>query len=194
MSEGPTERDGVRISDPRVMRALAHPARIDIVDYLTNTGEAVTATQCAGMVGLSPSATSYHLRELAKFGLVEQAPSRGDGRERLWRSAGGAMRIKGDSDEPDALQAERAVLDAYLTRDFEQARKWAARAGTQPPEWQEASVLMGFKALVTADEMVEINNQVQALLEPYRMRDRRGSEPSGARQVFVRYLAFPDET
>jgi DNA-binding transcriptional ArsR family regulator len=67
----------MRVTDPQVMRALAHPARIEIVEYLNDTGAAVTATQCAGRVGLSPSATSYHLRELAKYGLVEQAPSRG---------------------------------------------------------------------------------------------------------------------
>ena len=69
-------------------RALAHPARIAIVEHLNNTGAVVTATEAAALVDLSPSAISYHLRELAKYGLVEQAPSRGDGRERVWRSTG----------------------------------------------------------------------------------------------------------
>jgi DNA-binding transcriptional ArsR family regulator len=54
------------ITDPQVMRALAHPARLTIKEYLASTGEAVTATGCAEIVGLSPSATSYHLRELAR--------------------------------------------------------------------------------------------------------------------------------
>src|SRR3982751_427340 len=102
MTDGPTGQGGVRISDPRVMRALAHPARIGIVEYLHNSGAVVTATECAGMVGLSPSATSYHLRELAKYGLVEQAPSRGDGRERVWRSTGTGLRIDADQQEPGA--------------------------------------------------------------------------------------------
>ena len=87
MAEGDGERTRTRITDPQVMRALAHPARIEIMEYLASTGAGVTATECAEIVGLSPSATSYHLRELAKYGLVEQAPSRGDGRERVWRSA-----------------------------------------------------------------------------------------------------------
>src|SRR3982750_5031446 len=102
MAEGRTESDGVRIRDPRVMRALAHPARIEIVEYLNSTGAVVTATECAGMVGLSPSATSYHLRELARYGLVEQAPSRGDGRERVWQSPGTGLRIEADQREPGA--------------------------------------------------------------------------------------------
>src|SRR3954463_16231783 len=105
MAEGRTESDGMRIADPRVMRALAHPARIEIVEYLNDTGAAVSATEVAGMVGLSPSATSYHLRELAKYGLVEQAPSRGDGRERLWRSTNSGLRIDADLEQPGARAA-----------------------------------------------------------------------------------------
>src|SRR5690349_25088817 len=92
---------GARITDARTLRALAHPARIEIVDHLSTTGASVTATECAELVGLSPSATSYHLRELAKYGLVEQAPSRGDGRERLWRAVNASLRIEGDVDAPE---------------------------------------------------------------------------------------------
>src|SRR4051794_8221064 len=94
MTDARTDGGGqVRVSDPQVMRALAHPARIEIVEHLSDTGQPVTATECAALVGLSPSATSYHLRELAKYGLVEQAPSRGDGRERLWRGTGTSVQI-----------------------------------------------------------------------------------------------------
>ncbi|WP_442933752.1 ArsR family transcriptional regulator [Micromonospora sp. CPCC 205556] len=57
------------------MRALAHPARIAIMEHLSTREGGATA--CAEIVGLSPSATSYHLRASVKFGLVEQAPSRG---------------------------------------------------------------------------------------------------------------------
>src|SRR5262249_56777146 len=73
------------VSDPHVMRAMAHPARLAIMEFLGD-GAVATATECAEVCGLSPSATSYHLRALAKVGLVEEAPSRGDGRERVWRA------------------------------------------------------------------------------------------------------------
>jgi len=184
---------GVRVSDPQVMRALVHPARIEILDYLNNTGAVVTATECAGMVGLSPSATSYHLRELAKYGLVEQAPSRGDGRERVWRSAGARLRVEGDLSQPDAREAERALVDAYLTRDFNRARAWARRQGDEPSVWRDASMLFSAKLLVTAEELVEINERIQALVDPYRMRERQADPPEGARQTIVHYSAFPDE-
>ena len=175
------------------MRALAHPARIEIIDYLNNTGAAVTATECADMVGLSPSATSYHLRELAKYGLVEQAPSRGDGRERVWRSAGTGLRVNGDLAQPGAREAEQALVDVYLTKDFQKTREWAARLGDEPADWREASVLMRMQLLLTAEELIEVNKQVTAILDPYRQRVRRADPPAGSRQVLLHYSAFPDD-
>src|SRR3989442_5714240 len=75
----------LELTDPKVMRALAHPARTAILNLLQEQGSA-TATECAEAVGESPSACSYHLRQLAAYGFVEQVPSE-DGRERRWRAA-----------------------------------------------------------------------------------------------------------
>jgi DNA-binding transcriptional ArsR family regulator len=193
MSEERRGGGGMRVSDPQVMRALAHPARIEIIDYLNNSGAVVTATECAGMVGLTPSATSYHLRELARYGLVEQAPSRGDGRERVWRSAGAGLRIEGDPSVPAVREAERVLVDAYLTRDFHRAKAWAQRQGAEPAQWRDASVLFSTMLLVTAEELTELSEQIQALIGPYRMRERQRDAPAGARQVIAHYSAFPEE-
>jgi DNA-binding transcriptional ArsR family regulator len=194
MTEGSSRGRGVPISDPRVMRALAHPARIEIVDYLSNSGAVVTATECAGMVGLSPSAASYHLRELAKFGLVEQAPSRGDGRERVWRSVGNGLSIRADAAHPEARAAEKALIDLYLNRQFEQIRKWAARMTDESEAWHDASTIMSQQALIAPEELIALNEQVRALLEPYRVRGREaaGNVPENAETVSISYIAFPE--
>src|SRR6478752_3155819 len=76
------DRDG--LTDPKAMRALAHPARLAILNRLGADGSA-TATEVAEIAGITPSAASYHLRMLAKYGFVEDAPPRGDGRERVWK-------------------------------------------------------------------------------------------------------------
>jgi len=183
--------DSNRISDPRVMRALAHPARIEIVEYLNSTGEVVTATECARMVGLSPSATSYHLRELAKYGLVEQAPSRGDARERVWRSTGSHVHIAGLDQEPETVAAERSLVNLYLDRDARRLEEWLDRQEQEPVEWQEASAIMGNTLLMTAEELKSLAEKVRDLVEPYQLRTRRADPPAGARQVRVNYLAFP---
>ncbi|MBB4767001.1 ArsR/SmtB family transcription factor [Amorphoplanes digitatis] len=185
------ERGNTRITDPQVMRALAHPARIEIMEHLASTGAVVTATECARLVGLSPSATSYHLRELARYGLVEQAPSRGDGRERVWRSTNPGLSIEGDVAEPETRAAENALVDAYLTRDLARQRQWRARMHEEPRRWREASTLMNQMLLLTADELSEVSVRIRELLAPYGRRDRLADPPEGARTVAVHYAAFP---
>src|SRR5215813_734299 len=105
------------------MRAMAHPARLAIMEYLSD-GTVATATECAEVCGLSPSATSYHLRALAKAGLVEEAPSRGDGRERVWRAVHTSLRIDAESHSPETLSAARALMEMVLARDDQRVAKW----------------------------------------------------------------------
>jgi DNA-binding transcriptional ArsR family regulator len=186
-------QSSARITDPRVMRALAHPARIAILEHLGSTGAVVTATECAGLVGLSPSATSYHLRELAKFGLVEQAPSRGDARERVWRSISSGFSVEGDLDEPETRASQQALVDVYLNRDFARMRAWVARSHEEPKVWQDASTMMGPMLLLNAEELAEVNRRVKEVLDPYRRRDRMAEAPEDARPVVVHYVAFPME-
>jgi hypothetical protein len=64
------ERYGRRLTDPGAVRALAHPGRYAILERLQLEGPA-TATECAQVAGLTPSACSYHLRLLARHGFVE---------------------------------------------------------------------------------------------------------------------------
>jgi len=178
------------ITDPQAMRAMAHPARIEIVEHLSTTGASVTATEMAALVGLSPSATSYHLRELAKYGLVEQAPSRGDARERVWRSTSSGWSVGSNGDEPDIRAAEQALVDVYLTREYARLRAWFAREHGEPVQWREASALMGQMLLVTAEELRQVNEAVREVLAPYRRRDRVDA-PADARPVAVHYATFP---
>ena len=90
----------VEITDPRMMRALAHQARIAIWTHLGLHGPA-TATEVAGIAGLSPSACSYHLRTLARYGFVEEDRTvAADGRERPWRARLLAFTMQDRPDTP----------------------------------------------------------------------------------------------
>src|ERR1700710_2078089 len=86
-------RDPVKLTDPKAIRALAHPARLAVIEELYS-GRELTATECGEIAGLGPSAMSYHLRSLEKVGIVERADSGGDGRERPWRAAGGYLQVE----------------------------------------------------------------------------------------------------
>jgi len=72
-----------RIADVPTMRAMAHPVRLALLEALGRR-EPLTATEAAEIVGESPSACSFHLRMLAKYGLVEDAGG-ATGRRRPWR-------------------------------------------------------------------------------------------------------------
>src|SRR5215471_783061 len=108
-----------RITEPDALEALAHPVRLDIINYLMASGPA-TASTCARAVGDTPSNCSYHLRTLAKFGLVGEVPS-ADGRERPWRAL--VTGFDTDTSGPLSPQAARAAAvavrrDQQLTTDY----------------------------------------------------------------------------
>jgi DNA-binding transcriptional ArsR family regulator len=189
---GGTDSTRLNISDPQVMRALAHPARLAIMEHLTSTGAAATATECAEVCGLSPSATSYHLRALARWGLVNEAPSRGDGRERVWRATTYNYSVNAGSDaSPDARAAEKALVEVFIARDDGRVRRWLERAHDEPREWYEAATLSESMLLLTADELTELNEKLAAVLRPYRRRERLDNPPEGARLVAAIFRTIP---
>jgi DNA-binding transcriptional ArsR family regulator len=176
--------------DAAVMRAMAHPARLALLEHLRNSGPA-TATECAGVVGLSPSATSYHLRALARAGLVEAAPGRGDGRERLWRITAERFEVSGVADlDPEVREALRGLMESLLAWDEARVRRYLAQFEDEPREWQDAALFMDSTLQVTAAELTELSQAVYDLLEPYR-KDRRTDPPAGTRTVSIAIRALP---
>ncbi|MFI1195874.1 ArsR/SmtB family transcription factor [Micromonospora sp. NPDC020750] len=191
MTEARPERQRVTISDPQVMRALAHPARLAIMEHLASLPGGATATECAELVGLSPSATSYHLRALAKFGLVEQAPSRGDARERVWRAFSPSYYVEaGQAADSEARAAVLALVEAHIARDTQRTRDWLRRAPEESREWYAAGSFSDSVLLLTAEELDALNKAVQGLLAPYRRR-LRSDPPAGARTVAVQWRSVP---
>ena len=78
-------RTTLTLTDPRAIRAIAHEARQQVIDELYS-GSVLTATEAAQICGLSPSAMSYHLRALEKWGIVVRDDTSSDARERPWRA------------------------------------------------------------------------------------------------------------
>src|SRR4051794_26459133 len=100
------------VTGARTMRALAHPVRIKLLELVTLRGP-MTASQCAPLVGESPSSCSFHLRQLAKYGYVEEAPG-GTGRNRPWQAV--AIGHQWEPDEGSTVAARAA--SAALTEQF----------------------------------------------------------------------------
>ncbi|HZP72886.1 MAG TPA: winged helix-turn-helix domain-containing protein [Gaiellaceae bacterium] len=176
------------LRDPRAIRALAHPARMAIIDALA-TGDELTATECAALTGLSPSATAYHLKLLERYAFAEPAPARSDGRERPWRASRRAQ-FELDASTAAGAAAAAAVALAYLDRSRAVGAAFMAGAHDEPAEWQDAAALGNADLWLTADELRHLTAELGAALEPYRSRTR-ADRPEGSRRVRVTTMAVP---
>ena len=179
----------VTLTDPKTIRALAHGARLAVIDELY-AGRELTATECAEIAGLSPSAMSYHLRSLEKAGIVERAPSSGDGRERPWRRAGEHLMIDA-GDSPMGSAASAALTHTVLGRVSSQLDEWVAARPNEDPAWHDLGGVTNDQLWVTVDELQELTDQVRALFDAYQERDGAKNLPDGARRVRVGLYVVP---
>jgi Helix-turn-helix domain len=181
----------VTLTDPQMMRALAHQARIAIWTHLGMRGPA-TATECAEIAGLSPSACSYHLRTLARYGFVEEDPaSAADGRERPWRARMLAFTMNDSPDAPAATQvASRLLVENMRTAAEDTRARYLARKSEYPADWQAAAGEVFGVAHVTPDELDQMRAQVLEVIAPYVRLDRAERSP-GALPVRVLLDLFP---
>jgi DNA-binding transcriptional ArsR family regulator len=176
------------LTDPRAIRALAHPARLALMDRLL-TGGPATATQCAAAVGGTPSSCSYHLRALAKFGFVEEAGG-GRGRERLWRIRARSIRLPRGEKPRDHTAAADLLLSRFLELDDLMLATFMNDRDAFDPPWRDALTYRQGNVYVTPDELMGLANQVRGLLQTYA-RDDPADRPEGARLVYVSLRAVP---
>ncbi|MFI8533482.1 ArsR/SmtB family transcription factor [Streptomyces aquilus] len=180
----------IEITDPKTMRALAHPVRLAVLERLQRNGPA-TATQLSPHVGATPSVTSWHLRHLAGFGLVRDAEGNVDRRERRWEAVARGFRFEMPDDE-DGLSAARALGMEMFARGAQQIERWAAE--TEPelePAWRRVARLANTRVVVSAEELVAIEDAVEAVLAPYVTRDA-ADRPPGTRGVRLLRYALPE--
>jgi len=180
------------LTDPRALRALAHPTRMKLVGLLRRQGP-LTATQAAALLGEVPAGASFHLRQLAKYGLVEEAPG-GRGRERPWQATAGFTSWSGVGGGPQLEAAAQLLASVVADRYHEQFIEWLEQQPREPLEWQQAASLSDFALYLTADELAELGRRLVAQLEPYLERTTDPAKrPDGARMVTVIQLLFPTE-
>ncbi len=191
MSFGSTPSDERRreLTDPRELRALAHPLRLALLDHLMSFGEQ-TAARCAAAVGSTTSNCSYHLRALGRAGFVERTQS-ADGRERPWRAtATGLSYGQGDADlTPAAAGAALALDELSLARAEELTRQARRRNDQQPAEWRAAEAYHDYGLSITAGELAELTAGIDCLVRPFIAMTRRDA-PKDAQVAVLRLLAF----
>jgi DNA-binding transcriptional ArsR family regulator len=186
------EHETRKITDAQTLRALAHPVRIAIFEQLA-FGGAMTATEIGEQIGESPTTCSFHLRQLAKYGFVEEAGG-GTGRSRPWRLTSVGMSFS-PSGDMEAEIASDAVVRMFRERQFERYQAWRSTKASYPLEWRKAATDSQYLFYLTAPELQQLSSEVHELLERWVRLEGRFLDPSkrpaGSVPVEAMILAHP---
>ncbi|MFJ1879204.1 winged helix-turn-helix domain-containing protein [Streptomyces sp. NPDC088137] len=190
------DAENVHKVDARTLRGLAHPLRLRLLAALREYGPA-TASGLAGRLGESSGATSYHLRQLAAYGFVEDDPERGKGRERWWRAAHrGTVFDSGrflSHPDPEVRGAVNVVLHEMATAHAREVNTWIGTMSEWPEEWRQSWDISDFQVRLTPDLAEELIGKVHELIESYRGRVPEGAEGSANVRSHVHLFPRPAE-
>jgi DNA-binding transcriptional ArsR family regulator len=185
-------RREIEIRDPSALRALAHPIRIRLLGLLRREG-AMTASEAGRRLAESSGSTSYHLRQLARYDLVEETGT-GRGRERPWRATAVFTSWPDVPDTPELEAASQEFARFLLGRYVERLEQWIERTPDEPTEWREAAAFGDTMLYLTAAELAALRDRLGDLAEPYL--DRLGHpelRPDDARPISFLRLAVPHD-
>jgi DNA-binding transcriptional ArsR family regulator len=164
-----------QITDARTLRALTHPVRIALIEELI-LGGAMTATELSERIGESPTTCSFHLRQLAKYGFVEEAGG-GRGRARPWRMTSIGMSFVPGGDR-EAEIAAGAALRLFRERDLARYQRWLETKASYPLEWRKAAVDSQFLFYLTLEELERLNGELGDLLMRWFRHEGRLEDPA----------------
>ncbi|MBV9001815.1 MAG: helix-turn-helix transcriptional regulator [Solirubrobacterales bacterium] len=178
------------LTDPRAMRAITHPVRLALIEALGLEGP-LTATRAAEVIAESPTTCSFHFRQLAKYGFVEEA-STGPGRTRSWRLTRVGMHFTDVHDEPETRIAARALARTLRERSLQRLDTYYELRSSYPPRWQEVTGASEFMLHVTPDELQTLDEEITEILHRFRDRIARPElRPDGSLPVEVLLFAYP---
>jgi DNA-binding transcriptional ArsR family regulator len=184
--------DDVRqLTDSQTLRALTHPVRIALIEALL-LGGAMTATEVGERISESPTTCSFHLRQLAKYGFVEEAGG-GKGRSRPWRLTATGMQFSSVHADPETEMAAVALVRMLRDRQFARYQTWLETNQNFPRVWRDAAGSSESIIYLTPAELEELSEEVLAVLLP-RFRERLtdpASRPPDAVPVEILMLAYP---
>jgi predicted ArsR family transcriptional regulator len=179
------------VTDARTLRALTHPVRIALIEELSLRG-AMTATEVGERIGESPTTCSFHLRQPAKYGFVEEAGG-GRGRARPWRMTSIGMQFAAVHDDPETEVAAYALLRLVRERGIGRYRKWLETQASYSRRWREAAGDAEYLFYLTAEELEQLNEKLSDLLMPW-FRERLADpsqRPPGSVPVEMLVLSYP---
>lgn len=180
------------IADPLRIRALAHPVRLELLDFLDDV-ERATATECAAATGESVASCSYHLRVLAKHGYIEQAGR--TGREKPWKVLSRGRSHVPDRNAAGSVHALSALAALHLNREQDRIQSWLRRAPQLPFEDMDVATIFNSGFYATHEEIRKLRDdlwELAARFDGRRQHPEQRPEGSVPVQLFTVLNVDPD--
>jgi len=177
-----------QVQDAQLLHALAHPLRLRLLATLRKDGPA-TGSELGRRLSVSSALASYHLRELHRYGFVEDDLERSTGRKRVWRTVDEGTEWSLDTDDPGLMEAGRALGRQVAEEYARWLRRWHGEMPQWDRSWRAAANGMDQWFELTPEELRELGDEVMAVLERYagRREPREGTE-----RAIVLFHAFPE--
>jgi len=180
------------LDDPLAIRAMAHPLRLELMSLIGRLGRATTA-DAARELGISHGLASHHLRQLAKYGFVEQVTGK-DHREKPWRMTATSYNWRAATGTSEGTGAVDLLEQALAEQALERFLDWQQRRKGWPREWQEHTGIGNSTIYLTQAELADLAEAMDALVNRYaneRPLDDVASRPPGALPVNLTLFAIP---
>ncbi|MCW2793997.1 MAG: ArsR family transcriptional regulator [Nocardioides sp.] len=185
-----TDEGNGRTHDPRVLRAIAHPVRNRILTELSATGP-MRAADVARVLGVPANQASFHLRQLAKYGLIEEAPEEArDQRDRVWRVTRETFSVNvGDMEAQPGGKAAARVFMRQRALSAHQAVD-AAYSDDRSPGLHRSTMETAVR--FTKDEAEAFSEELGEMLHRWSERNRGRDDGRITYQVHAMVLPHPD--
>lgn len=182
-----------RVLDAGALKALAHPLRVRILELLVEVGPS-TASSLGRMLEENSGSTSYHLRQLAKHGLIEEATDLGTGRDRFWQAVEGGWTLEGREmlEREDTAAAAQLVLDEINRHRQDRLARWHREATAWDDDWIAATIEMTARLRLTRDDVAAMRDELVAVVDRYRERQVEAGTADSALTT-VQLDVFPSE-
>lgn len=180
----------VYLRDPKAMRALAHPLRLQLLGELRLAGPH-TVGMLSDRFDDAPGNVSYHLGVLARYGFVVEVPERArDKRERWWAAAHDVTSWEPVDTlaEPELRSASTELRRAILARYAEALTAYLDFEPQLDREWVKGTSSSDTVLHLTPAELQELRAELEALSA--RWKDRSEPARTDAKPVTLIYHAF----
>lgn len=165
-------------ADPRILRAIAHPLRSTLLYELFARGTA-NATTLAEAVDQPVNSVSFHLRQLAKYGLIEEAEDvGGDARQRWWRpvmSSGVRVQDRALSETAEGRSSLEVFKSTVMARWQALVARFFASREESDEVWASSDVPM----MLTDAEARACNEELLTVLGRWLEQGRTTPPPEG---------------